>query len=486
MIDPVKELQRLCEALDARAVKVLECEDWFDGNHPIPAPPAHSAAVVNNEARQAFNTMSRLAVTNMLAPIVKAPAKKLRVEGFQFGESSVDTDKEAWAIWQRNYLDADTPAAHLTAVKTGQAFGLVWPDENGMATITMEDPSQCIVSYEAGSRRLRRSALKRWVDEDGVTYATLYTPTALYKFKSATARNANSPMLRFAVGSMTFEPREVPGEDWPLRNPLGVVPLVELAVNRTLKPSPFGGGVSQFAGQLNEQRKINATVMNLLVTLENQAFRQRWATGWDYPVKEDGTPDLAAIQANSAARLMVLNGDGEDKVQVGEFSQADFRPFLDVLNFWTRTMSFSSSTPPDAFLLGELVNVADGAVARLYTSHISEVQSLADSLGEGHEELMRLALKIENNPKANDMSSSVRWAEFERRSATEQMGVAKDLKELGAPLQAVFSAVPDTTQQEAQRWVTASAGSTTLAAVLDRQAAAPLVDTPTVDAPGGV
>lgn len=475
MIDPVKELQRLCEALDARAVKVAECEAWFDGEHPIPSPPPNTAAVVDGEAKRAFVAMSRLAVTNMLPPIVRAPAKKLRVEGFQFGETSVSTDKEAWAIWQRNYLDADSPAANMTAVKTGQAFGLVWPDSDGLATITMEDPSQCIVAYEAGSRRRRRSALKRWIDEDGSTCATVYLPNALYKFRSATSRGADSTVMRFAVGPMTFEPREVAGEEWPLHNPLGVVPLVELAVNRTLKPSPFGGGVAQFAGQLNEQRKINATVMNLLVTLENQAFRQRWTSGWDYPLKDDGTPDLAAIQKASASRMWTLQGED---VKVGEFSQADFRPFLDVLNFWTRTIAFSSSTPPDAFLLGELVNVADGAVARLEGSHIAEVQSLADSLGEGYEELMRLALLIEDNPKAADMSSSVRWADFERRSATEQMGVAKDLKELGAPAQAVFSAVPGTTQQEASRWVAQSAGSTTLAAVLDRPAPAQAVDVP--------
>ena len=458
MIDPYAELARLTTELDKRSVAVQAAEDWYDGRHPIPAPPANTAAAAGvGDAANAFRTMSELAITNLLPPVVNEPAKKLRVEGFQFSESPTTTDSEAWRIWQRNGLDADAPLAFKAAVKTGQAFAVVW-QSGGLATIDVEDPSQCIVSYVAGSRRQRRSGLKRWLDEDGYTCATLYLPNEIYKFRSKDQR-VYGPMLPMSGG---WVPREVPGEAWPIVHQLGVN-LVELRVGATLKPSLFGGGRPQFTSVINEQRKINAIVMNLLITLENQAFRQRWATGWDYPQLEDGTPDLKSMARASASRLWALEGDD---VKVGEFAQADFRPFLDVLSHFTKVMSFKTSTPPHAFLLGEMVNVAADSLARLDGSHIDEVQSIADGLGEGMEEVMRLALLAESNPKAADTGSSVRWAEFEHRTATEQMGVATALKELGAPTDVVFAATPGTTQQEAARWARQQGGSAILEAVL--------------------
>lgn len=464
MLNPLDEVARLCKALDARTKGVQTCEDWYAGDHPIPAPPPGTAAEVDRRARAAFDEMARLAITNLIPPIVKEPAKKLRVEGFTFGETATSTDVEAWRIWQRNYLDADAPMAFHQAVKTGQAFGIVWADKNGLATIDLEDPTMVIVAYEPGGRRRRRSALKRWVDEDGNSYATLYTPDAIYKFWSPGGATAavltwNGATYDPSAASGGWEPRLVDGEAWPLNNPLGVVPVVELKVNASMKPSTYGGGVSQFAGQIREQRKINTTVMNMLITLENQAFRQRWSTNWDYPLLPDGTPDLTTMAKFSAARIAAFEGDG---VKVGEFAQADFRPFLDVLTYFTKIIAFSSSTPPHAFLLGEMVNVAADSLARLDSTHIAEVRSLADSLGEGCEELMRLALAVENNPKASDMSSAVTWAEFEQRTATEQMSVAKDLDTLGATKETVFAAVPGFDQTRAHREALQAAGTSTL------------------------
>ena len=485
-IDPFSELLRLCDALDVRSREVRDAENWFNGDHPIPTPPASTAAAAGErEALEAFRVMSRLAVTNMIPPIVREPAKKLRIEGFQFGETPTSTDQDAWRIYQRNCLDADAPLAFTAAVKTGQSFALVWMDSDGLAEITMEDPSQCIVAYAAGSRRRRRSALKRWIDEDGYTCATLYLPNEIYKFRSqATAATSvgmsvvNPPAVEHpASGGWTR--RIVDGEAWPLRNSFGEVPMVELAVNPTLKPRLFGGGTPQFTGILNEQRKINATVMNLLITMDNQAFRQRWTSGWDYPLDDAGKPDKAAILKASAARMWTLQGED---VKVGEFSQADFRPFIDVLTYFTKVISFGSSTPPHAFLLGEMINVAADSLARLDSSHIAEVRAIADGLGEGMEEVMRLALKAENNPKAADTSTSVRWAEFEQRTATEQMQVATDMKTLGAPMESVFAAVPGVTQQEAQRWTRQAGGASILAAVLGGADASPAPSPP--DMPG--
>lgn len=451
-MDPLDWLKVLSEALDKRAVAVAEAEAWYDGDHPIPDPPLNTAASSDREARAAFAVMAKMAVTNFLAPVVDLPASKLRIEGFRFSTSATSSDADLWAIFRRNHLTSDAPLANLDAVKTGQSFAIVWPDADGKAQITMEDPSSVIVAYAAGSRRTRAAALKRWVDDDGYVCATVYLPSGLYKYRAAQKRSEAA--YAGAMGTEAFRAswvvRQPDGEAWPVPNPLGVVPVVEIRVNSTLKASRFGGGRPQFWKVLTDQKRINQTVMSRLVMMENQSFRQRWATGWDYPTNPDGTPDKAALQKASAARLWTFE---DENVKVGEFAQADFSPVLKAVQEDVKVIASSTSTPPYAFLLGDMVNIAADALARIDGSHRTVCISLADQVDEAWSEIMQLALKAENDERAADGGISTVWGEFEQRTATEQAALATTKKDLGAPAEVVFATLPDVDQAEARRWV---------------------------------
>lgn len=453
MIDPKLLLHQLSLELDKRAKAVKAATDWYEGAHPIPDPPPNTAAATDREARAAFVAMSRLAITNFLPPVVDVPASKLHVEGFRFSESPTSTDVDAWTIWTRNHLDGDWGLVRDAALQTGQGFVLVWTDRDGRAEITVEDPAQTIVAYEPGSRRRRLAGLKRWVDQDGRTLATLYTPTAVYKYQS---RGSTSGLIvPHSTGPDSWVPREVAVEAWPLPNPFGEVTLVETRANSPLKAALYGGGRPEFTKQLNEQRRINQTVMNMLVTMDYQAFRQRWVTGWDYPTLPDGSPDRAAIHKASAARLWTFQpGDvGDEPIKVGEFSQADFRPFIDATLMWVKVMASTSGTPPYAFLLGDMINVAADSLARIEGIQTAKVRNHARTLGADAAEVIRLALKVENNPKANDPAIRTVWGEFEERTATEQANLAVQAKALGAPDDVVFAMLPGVDQAEARRWV---------------------------------
>jgi len=460
-MEPIDLVVHLSEALDARAKAVAAADAWFSGDHPIPDPPNNTAAAVDLAARASFTAMAKLSVTNVLAPVVKVPAARLNVEGFRFSASPTSTDTQAWDIWRRNHLDGDSDLTQAAALRCGSAPVLVWVGPDGLAEITVEDPSQVIIAYEAGSRRRRRAALKRWVDDDDRLCATLYTPTEIYKYQApgaapavtATVHVGSDPIVpAVAVGQQSWKPREVPGEAWPLPNPFGVVPMLEARANAPLKASRFGGGVPEFAGQINEQRKLNATVMDMLITLENQAYRQRWATDWDYPTLDDGKPDTAEMIRAGASRLMVFNNEDGTVPKVGEFAQADFRPFLDVLEFWINIVATSSGTPPYAFALGEMMNVAADMMARIEGIQSDKLKVHSRAFGETWSEVMRLALFIEGNEKAADPAITVAWGEFDRRTATEQANLAVQANALGAPKQATFAMFPGVDQAEAYRW----------------------------------
>lgn len=478
-MDPLATLMKLSDALDERAKAVADADAWYSGNHPLPEPPANTAAASDAESRLAFQTMARLAVTNFLPAVVDVPAARLNNEGFHFSQSPASTDTEAWDIWKRNHLDGDSDLMQAAALRCGSASMIVWPGPDGKAEITVEDPAQVLVAYEPGSRRKRSAALKRWLNDDGRTYATLYTPSWIYKYQTAT--RSSSALILPTFGRTTWEQRQVPGESWPLPNPLGVVPVVELRANPPLAASPFGGGVPEFAGQINEQRKINQTVMNMLVTMEHQAFRQRWATDWDYPLDADGRPDKAAMLKASASRLMVFNNEDATTPKVGEFAQADFRPFLEATEFWVNTISTGSGTPPYAFTLGNMMNVAADMMARIEGVQSDKLKVHSRNFAEGESEAMRLALAIEGNPKAADPIISVVWGEFDRRTATEQANLAQIASNLGAPKASVFAMFPGVDQAEANRWAVGAIADDLRAAALTPTVAAPAP--PAVEAP---
>ena len=106
-----------------------------------------------------------------------------------------------------------------------------------MPEFSFDNSGQMIVQYEQGSRRERVAAMRYWceddTDADDVPNAMLYLPDGIFKFQGA-EKGVYGPQ------GVTWEAREVDGEPWPIPNPYGVVPVVELPVNRRLKPGAVG------------------------------------------------------------------------------------------------------------------------------------------------------------------------------------------------------------------------------------------------------
>jgi hypothetical protein len=133
---------------------------------------------------------------------------------------------------------------------------------------------------------------------------------------------------------------------------------------------------------------------------------------------------------------------------------------------WVKVIASTSSTPPHAFLLGDMVNVAADSLARIDAQHTNKIQAHGRTFAVDYTEIILDALAIEGNPKANDPSATVIWCEPEARTATEQANLAQIMKNLGAPLEVVFATLPGITQQEAQRWIATGIGDQLLADAL--------------------
>src|SRR6516164_492817 len=70
------------------------------------------------------------------------PVARLQVFGPDRAGQSV------WSLtWQGNGMDADAALAQTDALVVGRCPLMVWPDENGMPRITIEDAKSCRVRY---------------------------------------------------------------------------------------------------------------------------------------------------------------------------------------------------------------------------------------------------------------------------------------------------------------------------------------------------
>lgn len=448
MPTPEQWRDRLLEALTKQRTRVRDLRKYYEGEHPLPSPPKALQFDVYREACAAYESLARMGATNFTSLIADAPANRLAVTGFRFGEATGDTD--AWGIWQRNHLDADSPLVHSTGLAVGNAYAMVWADENGQAEITVEDPEQTIVAYAPGSRRRRVAALRSWMDDDDVEVAIVYLPDGIYKFQ----RDADVTAGAIDGGWQRWQSSA--DRSWPVPNPLGKVPVIEFRANPQLKAAPFGGGRSEFQTVLPIQDRINKTVFDRLVTSEFQAFRQRWVIGWEPPVDADGNADSTGMYRASVSRLqMFWNEDAESNrdIRVGEFGQVDLGPFLKAVEADVQQMAAITETPA-YYLLGQMVNISSDALIAAETGLITKTERHRDQFSESWEEVMRLALEVEGDPRADDTSSMVIWSDIEQRTWGQTVDAVLKMKQLGVPTEALWSMLPNVTPQDIARWKT--------------------------------
>ncbi|MEU1919350.1 phage portal protein [Streptomyces albogriseolus] len=412
--EPLWWVDRLWKQLAERRRYADLMRQYYSGNHPLP--------MIQEKARPGFQRLLKQSRSNYVGLVVDATAERLQIDGFRLGQEKLG-DQELWRIWQANAMDADSDLQLTEAVKVGRSFALVAPnpDDESTPLITAEDATQAIVAYESGSRRERRAGLKTFVDDwTGDVWTTLFVDGLIFKYR------APAPQAG-AVTDPRWEPREVRGEDWPARNELDVVPLVEIP-NR---PDLLGEAHSEIEDVLDIQDRINKTLIDRMMAQEFSAFRQRWMTGYEVPVDENGQP----IEPFKAAvdRLWVIEDEG---VKVGEFSATDLRPYLDSIESDVQHMAARTRTPAQ-YLLGKLSNVNGETLKATESGLVAKVRQRQRPLGEGEEEVARLALRAAGDDR--DLSAlEVIWRNPEFRTEGELVDALVKMSTLGVPREALW------------------------------------------------
>ncbi len=430
--------------LDRRRPITDKFERYFDGDHDMPA--VHEKLRVQQQRKgrwQEFLRLLRLSRANWVMLVVEAVVERLTVTGFRFGDRTdapVTGDVNwAWQVWQENKLDAGSKMLHRDALTTGYGYALAWPTDKlecGVR-ITVEHPSQCLVRYDPETGE-RIAGLKAWEDEK-LAYATLYTPSEVWKWQRP-LRTAGRSQRR----TSGWEKRIPDGEEWPLAHALGVCPMHEFRP----RPQTKGGGKSEIAEAIDIQDRINVTLFHRVMSAWYTAVRQRYATGLTIETDEE----TGAAKEPFETAIDALWYSTDPQTRFGEFSAIDLKPFIDAVNDDVQAMASITQTPPDLMVAGTVQPPSGDALKAIQASHIAKVQDRQSFLGEEWEDVMRTAARARSDDAAaQDEAAETEWKDPAYRTEGELVDALVKMRTLQVPLEVLWTRW-GATPQEIPRW----------------------------------
>lgn len=422
---PAQWRDKLLRDLSARLPEIGLLERYYDGDHPLPAAPD----VTSEEYRR----LAQLSQANMCGLVVDAVSERLAVRGVRLrpvdgasGDQPVD-DLDVWVdVWQANSLDAESVMVHDQALKVGRAFMLVWPTGDGGVSVTPEDPTEVIVAYAPGSRRERVAALKVFRDDsEGERYATLWLPDSLHRWQQ---KIVDPALANVSSTTGTWEPWD--GDDGlgpEAANPMGVVPVVEFRC----RPNLRGRVTPEISlGVRRIQDRINKTLFDESVLSEFMAFPQRYAVGITIEEDEHGNP--VNPLKSGPQRVWALESEDPAAAKIGQLDAAELGGHLKRVEAAIRQLASITKTPV-YYLLGEMVNISADAIRAAEAGLVKKVRGHQQVFGEAHEEVVRLALRALNDPRAGDVALEVDWENAEARSLAELVDAATKKQAIGVP-----------------------------------------------------
>lgn len=362
---------------------------------------------------EVFGSMFHGWQDNFLRLIVDSISERLCIKGFRFGDTD-EADKDAQNIFQYNDLDADSNAAHIDALVRGHSYLTVWGTEDGLPIIQPEPASQMVVQYRAGTRRVLDAALKRYFDDWGTEYSTLWTPKLVYK---ATKGISGWQM----------------DDDGVRKNPLGVVPVVPLSNRSRLITTGKGwnatdcASLSELAPLMRLQEAINKVSADAIVASEFAAFPQRIITNLEF---ESESEEREAMMRAYIDRILAPEGDD---VKWGQFEAADLSNYVRLIDMLVQHLASQSRVPFHYFLLNGGAAPSGDAVTAAEAGLVRKARERMLHFGEAWERAMRLAFLVLGDPRAKYYQAATIWDDPEHRSEAARTDSLLKQRELNIP-----------------------------------------------------
>ncbi len=388
------------------------------------------------DAPPLMQELARKSDTNYLPLLVKTYRQVIKADGYYSATDAGATDP--WAWWQRNRMDSRQSGLVQGALAYGASYATALPGTYGRnqtgPAVSLYSPREMTALYQDPNA-------DEWpmlsLGRDG-NIVTLLDEEMVYTFGVEThlQRAWNTPeeaaTLEFTGGQLTFIESKA--------HNLGVCPVVRYR-DRNLLAGEESYGIVEPLLTLNE--RITETTFQAMVIQYTQAFMQRYVLGW---VPKNEQEELKA----GAARIWYLDEDPAD-VKIDQLDAGKIDMSLREASI--RDFAAIGQIPAQALGIDGISNISDATLAGLEAAKNRESGEIQTSLGEGHEQLLRLCAFIDGNmTAADDYNSEIRWRDYEARSFAQTVdGLTKLVTGLGLDPAIALEDVPGMTEQRLAR-----------------------------------
>lgn len=391
--------QRLSAGLHRRT----ENHAYWDGRQPLAYLAPEAVAALGNRFGMLSVNYARVAIT--------ALTERLRLNGF-----------DGVPVWDTLLsLDYETlsDTLHREALLQGESFCLVWADEQGNPTVTIESGETMAVKRDDVTRQIVAAIKQVTVKESPATKG--YTDVWLYQADTVEHWRSNTPNGGGEYDLIERQP-----------NSLGVVPVVSF-VNADLLPSAWRGlPYLEYAGESEIQPikclidALSKTVGDLLVAQEFTARPRRWATGIEPTIRpvlgddgnpvvdENGDPVTEAVNPiPESNRAMLASSEQARFGQLDGANLLGFRTSFDIL----REAIMTVSALPSHMCGVTTVNPATSEAMQAAEAGLTaRAEAKAKLFSKSHEQVARLVYAVANGVDPASVSARARWGPFDVKS----------------------------------------------------------------------
>jgi len=288
---------------------------------------------------------------NWCRPVVDAEGERIRHTGIKLPGGKDKAAGKLWNQWLANEMEMQSSQGFITTLVADRSFVLVWGTNGDEPIVTWEHPSSVEIEYDWENPRLRKAALKTWAD-DTTEFATLYTPEELWKFERPRflpedERQSQTQQGRVRSAENTgWVPRLVDQEPWPIVNPMGVVPIVEIPNRPMLGNDPL----SEIQGVMPMQDAINLLWAYLFLSADYASMPARVVLGQGppmVPVLDSNGIKIGdrAVDIKELAEKRILYMSGKE-TKIDSWEAAKLDVFGDVIEMAVGHIAAQTRTPP--------------------------------------------------------------------------------------------------------------------------------------------
>ncbi|WP_202349351.1 phage portal protein [Mycobacterium paraintracellulare] len=391
--------QRLTAGLHRRT----ENRAYWDGKQPLAYLAPEAVAALGNRFGVLSVNYARVAIT--------ALTERLRLNGI-----------DGAPVWNTLLsLDYDTLAdtLHREALLQGESFALVWADDQGNPTVTIESGETMAVKRDDVTRQIVAAIKQVTVKQTPATKG--YTDVWLYQADTVEHWRSNTPNSGGEYDLIERQP-----------NSLGAIPVVSF-VNADLLPSAWRGlPYLEYAGESEVQPikplidAMAKTVADMLVAQEFTARPRRWATGIEptiqpvlddqgHPViDENGDPVTEAVNPIPESNRAMLAKS--EQARFGQLDGANLLGFRTSVDILVQAIMTVSALPPHMVGVTTANPSTSEAMQAAEAGLTSRAEAKAKLFAKSHEQVARLVYAIANGVDPAAVAARAIWGPFDVKS----------------------------------------------------------------------